>query len=69
MDVAVEAAKFRNHADAQDRKAVRWDSAFNNWLISAAKRVATTRTDAPRRQYRDEPSIDPDTFTPLGVRL
>jgi hypothetical protein len=32
-----EAQKFRNHAKQNARTAVRWDAAFDNWLIKAAE--------------------------------
>jgi hypothetical protein len=35
-----EADKFRNHAAQNDRRAVRWDAAFGNWLIGAEERRA-----------------------------
>lgn len=35
LDIHEEAEKFKNHALANDRKAVRWNHAFSNWLINA----------------------------------
>lgn len=37
-EVDREAEKFRNHADQNDRRAVRWDAAFGNWLLGAEER-------------------------------
>lgn len=36
-EISREAQKFRNHAKQNARTAVRWDSAFDNWLIKAAE--------------------------------
>ena len=33
VDLALEAEKFRNHAEANDRKQASWNAAFSNWLI------------------------------------
>ena len=35
VDLDREAAAFRAHAEAHDRRAVRWNAAFNQWLIKA----------------------------------
>ena len=35
VDVALEADRFRLHAEANDRRAVRWDAAFSMWLSKA----------------------------------
>lgn len=34
LDVIAEAERFRAHAEAHDRKAVRWNAAFTQWLLS-----------------------------------
>jgi hypothetical protein len=36
-EIGREAEKFRNHARQNERKCVRWDSAFDNWCIRAAE--------------------------------
>jgi Helix-turn-helix domain len=36
-EISREAEKFRNHARQNAREAVRWDAAFDNWLIKAAE--------------------------------
>jgi len=36
-EVQKEAERFKNHARQNDRKAVRWDAAFDNWCIKAAE--------------------------------
>lgn len=38
IDVEVEAAAFRNHAESVDRIAVNWNAAFSNWLLKAKPR-------------------------------
>lgn len=35
VDVNYEAQRFRNHAQANDRRQRDWDAAFRNWLINA----------------------------------
>ncbi|MFC0707860.1 hypothetical protein [Cellulomonas uda] len=40
LDVAVEATKFRLHAEAQARTAANWNSAFTTWLIRGAEFAA-----------------------------
>lgn len=39
LDLTFEAMKFRNHAEANDRRQVSWDAAFSNWLLSSKKRA------------------------------
>ena len=36
-EVSREAQRFRNHAAQNDRRAVRWDAAFDNWCIKAGE--------------------------------
>lgn len=55
VEIAVEAAKFRSHAEMHDRRAARWDSAFNYWLINAAKFAA----ENGRRTTREPASFSP----------
>lgn len=35
LDVTVMAEAFRNHAEANDRRARNWDAAFRNWILKA----------------------------------
>ena len=35
VDLMLEAARFRAHAEANDRKLVRWNAGFNQWLLKA----------------------------------
>ena len=35
VDLELEADRFRLHAEANDRRAVRWDAAFSMWLTNA----------------------------------
>jgi len=37
VDLKIEAAAFRDHAAANDRRQVDWDAAFYNWLRNAHK--------------------------------
>lgn len=37
LDIGDEAAKFRDHAEANDRRQVSWDAAFRMWLRNARK--------------------------------
>ena len=45
VDLALEAEKFRNHAEANDRKQASWNAAFSNWLIKS-------RSYQPARQLQ-----------------
>ena len=45
VDLALEAEKFRNHAEANDRKQASWNAAFSNWLIQS-------RSYQPARQLQ-----------------
>lgn len=38
IDTELQTQKFLNHADANDRRCVRWGSAWRNWIISAEER-------------------------------
>lgn len=38
LDLVYEATRFRNHAEANDRRQVNWNSAFSNWLLNARPR-------------------------------
>lgn len=51
LNLDEEAAKFRDHAEANDRRQVSWDAAFRNWLRNA-------------RTYRRQPipTNGPDEF-------
>jgi hypothetical protein len=35
LNLDSEAERFRNHAQANDRKQANWDAAFNNWLLKS----------------------------------
>lgn len=35
-EIGREAEKFKNHARQKDRRAARWDAAFDNWIINSA---------------------------------
>lgn len=54
VDLESEAAKFRSHAEANDRRQVRWDSAFCVWLRNAAEYRAA-RKPAAGGQTRPAP--------------
>ena len=42
LNVSEEAELFRNHALSVDRKAVRWNNAFTNWLIKAKPKAESS---------------------------
>lgn len=60
LEVEWEAKKFRDHALQTDRRLVRWDKAFNNWLRTSrewkaersGKNAATDAQKVPRRFKR-----------------
>lgn len=41
INVDFQAERFRNHAQANDRRARDWDAAFRNWLLKAEKSPTT----------------------------
>ena len=46
-EISREAEKFKNHARQKDRRAARWDSAFDNWIINAAEYQNKSPPDRP----------------------
>jgi hypothetical protein len=46
LDLQREIAKFRAHAEANDRRQANWNSAFTQWLLHAEE---YQRPTAPRR--------------------
>lgn len=57
IDCTKEAWKFRAHAEANDRKVVRWDAAFTQWLMKAEefageRKKTGYRTQADRAEVR-----------------
>lgn len=52
IDVEREAAAFRLHAEANDRRQVSWNAAFSQWLLNArpSSNVRPIRTDDQGRQ-------------------
>lgn len=51
IDLDGEAFRFRNHAESKDRRCVRWDAAFSNWLSKSDRR------QPPQRDFRDSLSV------------
>ena len=47
VDVDHEADQFRAHAQAHDRRCVRWNAAFTQWLGNARPRPAPRGTTTP----------------------
>lgn len=43
INVDFQAERFRNHAQANDRRARDWDAAFRNWLLKADKSPTTSK--------------------------
>lgn len=43
INLDFQAERFRNHAQANDRRARDWDAAFRNWLLKAEKSPASTK--------------------------
>lgn len=54
-EVLRESQKFRNHAKQNERMVVRWDSAFDNWLIKAAEFANKTPPQAKIELYPAAP--------------
>lgn len=51
LDLDEEAARFRDHAEANDRRQVSWDAAFRNWLRNA-------RNWSPKAEARTDGVLD-----------
>jgi hypothetical protein len=47
LDLAREAEAFKLHAEAHDRRAVRWNAAFSQWLAKATPRQPTIPMGRP----------------------
>src|SRR5690606_616450 len=43
INLDFQAERFRNHAQANDRRARDWDAAFRNWLLKAEKSTTATK--------------------------
>lgn len=43
VDISREAESFRLHAEANDRRAVRWNAAFSSWLLKAKPSQSASR--------------------------
>ena len=41
LDLNLQARKFRAHAETHDRRAVRWNAAFTNWLLNSKPLTAS----------------------------
>jgi len=50
LNLTREAQRFRDHAQANDRRARDWDAAFRMWLSKAAERTPATRPGQPKDQ-------------------
>ena len=65
IDVDREAAKFRLHAEANDRRQVSWNAAFSQWLLNArpAPRVSQQR-NLPNVHELERPpdGLSPDEY-------
>lgn len=60
VSLQYEAEQFRLHALAHDRRLVRWDAGFSQWLRKAQPRAATGRPVAPNpyRHFKDFTNYD-----------
>jgi hypothetical protein len=43
INLDFQAERFRNHAQANDRRARDWDAAFRNWLLKAEKSTTASK--------------------------
>lgn len=55
LDLELQAQRFRNHAHSKDRRAVRWNAAFSNWLLGtqAAHGFGRPGAQAEIREVQD----------------
>lgn len=54
IDLKIETEKFKNHAEATNRKQSRWDAAWRNWMLQA-QQYADERKPNESRNKRPEP--------------
>jgi hypothetical protein len=55
LDLDVQVQRFRDHADANDRRQCRWDAAFNQWLSHAVEWSTPRRLQAVPPTNSDSP--------------
>ena len=53
VDIKVETQKFRNHAEANDRRLIDWRAGWRNWIINAATKYAPSNGRQPFRNFSD----------------
>lgn len=58
VDLHTEKEKFIAHAQANDRRQVKWDAAFNQWLIRSAEYKQTRTPNGGGFSYARNPSHD-----------
>lgn len=70
LDVEMEATLFKLHAEANDRKQVRWNAAFSSWLLNSRRsvqggvpKVFTSNVPAAPK-YPDAPPAADDGWEP-----
>lgn len=63
IDVETEAAKFRLHAEANDRRQANWNAAFSQWLLNARPGSAPVRP-VTRLPHASELELPPDGLSP-----
>jgi biotin operon repressor len=65
-----EAERFRDHALMNDRRLVRWDRAFNNWLRNAKEFAAQRKGPTPKAKAVDLKFVRPvgeEVWSPDGT--
>lgn len=51
LDIGREAERFRNHAEANDRRLSSWPAGFRNWIATAIERAPKARPDINPNDY------------------
>lgn len=70
LDLDHEAEQFRLHAEAKDRRQVRWDAAFRMWLGTAtALRTTRGRLRVVPDRFDPDDVLGPDMWDPPGAPL
>lgn len=53
LDLDLEAERFRNHAEANDRRLANWDAGFSNWLTKADPARSRPKPADPDAQWNN----------------
>lgn len=69
VDLSLQADRFRAHADANDRRAVRWNAAFTQWLLGSNPDRSAISRQGSLAVGRAEPKRPEDYAADKGATL